>query len=755
MKPFAITILLMYFFLISTSKLFPIENELFIDLRKVDKNAIKKEHLGVFFEYIYNKVNGKFGMSAQEIQDRGFDTELYGMSWEKHQYWFLYHTCSADSIIEMKPWCSGYNKKGLRHYAINKEAKEGVAGFEQEILLDSGKTYDFYVYAMGTVDSVYLEFIDRQGDILFQQNLGALTKDWSWQKLSCQIPMFDRHHSCKIRIYTKSPGYLHLDESSLMATDNQYTLRKEFVDMLRELKPGLMRFPGGSFCDYSTWHFYDHIGDRDQRRAPNYWPNDNEILRMDFGLDEYFKLCRDLDIEPYITTNYKTGTLQEALNLLEYCNGDTSTTWGNKRAENGNPETIGVRFFEIGNEQWEVFSPEYPVEYLKYYNEMKKKDSTIEILVNGFHWDGEKEINRIFSIVQHDANYFSWHPGYASLPSKKLNEIDEYNLFAYGSVITQNDINWITKALGKYGQNIKQAPTEYWTQFMDMNDWITDSSTKGSTLLSGIGDINFLHTFVRNWETTGPACRTMFLTFFFADTTRGGKRVIFASPGYYALKMFFNSHGSDYVDSKLVKSEKGYAPESSNINYFDGTPIFDVVTTKSNDSLFIAILNRSIDSPKNIIINIPGFKYGSKVRFQQLTSDSYYDRNSADEPFKIVPKEFFEQLDSQIVLPKHSYTIISIPLNYVNTTIDIFNNSLDDDIEIYPNPRNSILDIQTNLHIPFDIEIWDLLGNLVKSYASNHNSRIKLNLNDLPQGIYILKFNSNNKNYHKKIIKLD
>ncbi len=755
MKLSSITILFLCLLIFTTFRLFPIENELYIDLQDIDKNAIKNEHLGVFFEYIYYKVNGKFGMSAQEIQDRGFDTELYGMSWEKHQYWFLFHTCSKDSLKEYKPWHYGYNKKGLRHYAIKKDALEGIAGFEQEILLDSGKTYDFYVYAMGTVDSVYLDFIDREGNVLFQKNLGPLPKDWKWHKFSCLVPQFNNHQNCKIRIYAKSTGELHLDESSLMATDNQYTLRKEFVDMLRALKPGLMRFPGGSFCDYSTWHFYDHIGDRDQRRAPNYWFYDYEIMRMDFGLDEYFKLCKDLNIEPYITTNFKTGNLQEALDLLEYCNGDTSTIWGKKRAENGNPETINVKFFEIGNEQWERFSPDYPEKYLNYYDAMKQKDSSIKILVNGFHWDGEKEIDRIFSIVHNKADYFSWHPGYVSFPNENLNEIDEYNIFAYGSVTTQKDINWMMKALRKYGTNIQQAPTEYWTQFMDFNHWITDSSAKGSTLLSGIGDINFLHTFIRNWETTGPACRTMFLTFFFSDTAKDGRRVIYASPGYYALKMFFNSHGKDYVHSHLINCEKGYAPKGSNINYFDGTPIFDVITTKSNDTLFIAILNRSIDSPKSLFINIPSFKYGSKVRFQQLTSNSYYDRNSADEPFKIIPYEFYEPLDSTLILPKHSYTIISIPLTYIHPNTDLIDTLDSQEIEIYPNPTSSIINIKSKILFSSNLEVWDLYGNIVKSIQLNKSERIKLNLSDIPQGIYILKFKANAKYHYKKIIKLN
>ncbi len=725
-------------------------NEVLIDMNQTEENAIKKEHLGIFFEYIYYKVNGKLGMSAQEIQDRGFDTELFGMDWEKHQYWFLYNTCSKDSIQEMKPWYYGFNKKGLRHYAVKKYAQNGNAGFEQAILLDSGKTFDFYVYVMGTVDSVYLELEDRQSNVIFYKNLGSFPKDWEWHKLSCKILPFKQHYNCKIRIYAKSRGELHLDESSLMATDNQYSLRKEFVDMIRELKPGLMRFPGGSFCDYFTWHFYEHIGDKNQRRAPNYWIYDSEIMRMDFGLDEYFHFCKDLDIEPYITTNFKSGSVPEALDLLEYCNGDTNTILGKLRAKNGNIEPMKVKFFEIGNEQWKRFSPDYPVRYLDYYYAMKQKDSSIKILINGFHWDGEKEINRIVSVVKDNEDYFSWHPGYASFPKDKLSEEDEYNTFAYGAIYTQEDINWMMKSLKKYNPNIKNAPTEYWTQFMDMDDWVTDTSQKGSTLLSGLGDINFLHTFIKNWETTGPTCRTIFLTFFFSDTAKDGRRVIYASPGYYALKMFFNSHGNDYVHSQIISSEKNYAKPEARVNFFSGASIFDVVATKSKDSLFVAILNRSKDASKDLFLNIPGFQYGSEVRIQQLYSNSFYDRNSSDEPLKIIPISTISRLDSIISLPKHSYTIISIPLNKINRKINTNDNK---EIKIYPIPSTNFLTINSPNDIIEKIEIIDLIGNHVKSFNFVFEKKLNIDISQLSYGIYILKYYINNKPYFCKIIK--
>jgi alpha-L-arabinofuranosidase len=70
-----------------------------------------------------------------------------------------------------------------------------------------------------------------------------------------------------------------------------------------------------------------------------------------FGTDEYIEWCRAAKAEPFICVNMGTGTLEEALAWLEYCNGTGNTTWANlRRKHTGRDEPHAVKFWGLGNE---------------------------------------------------------------------------------------------------------------------------------------------------------------------------------------------------------------------------------------------------------------------------------------------------------------------------------------------------------------------------------------------------------------------
>ena len=96
----------------------------------------------------------------------------------------------------------------------------------------------------------------------------------------------------------------------------------------------------------------------------------NQTLGM--GYYEYFILCEYLGASPVPVMNvglacqYQSTQkvasdsvefkefVQDALDLIEFANGDVSTKWGALRAACGHPEPFGLRMLGIGNEQWET-----------------------------------------------------------------------------------------------------------------------------------------------------------------------------------------------------------------------------------------------------------------------------------------------------------------------------------------------------------------------------------------------------------------
>jgi alpha-N-arabinofuranosidase len=142
------------------------------------------------------------------------------------------------------------------------------------------------------------------------------------------------------------------DEGSPLADARGF--RKDVLGLLRELRPGVLRWPGGNFV--SNYHWADGIGPKDARpRRPELAWGGEESNR--FGTDEFLAYCAELGTAPYICLNMGTGTLEEALAWVEYCNGAGDTAWAGRRRENGRAEPYGVRYWGLGNEmygEWQV-----------------------------------------------------------------------------------------------------------------------------------------------------------------------------------------------------------------------------------------------------------------------------------------------------------------------------------------------------------------------------------------------------------------
>jgi len=130
--------------------------------------------------------------------------------------------------------------------------------------------------------------------------------------------------------------------------------RKDVLGLLREMRLGVLRWPGGNFV--SNYHWQDGIGPKDSRpRRPELAWGGEEPNR--FGTDEFLAYCAELGTDPYICLNMGTGTLEEALAWVEYCNSARNTYWASRRRDHGRDEPYQVRYWALGNEMygdWQV-----------------------------------------------------------------------------------------------------------------------------------------------------------------------------------------------------------------------------------------------------------------------------------------------------------------------------------------------------------------------------------------------------------------
>lgn len=163
-------------------------------------------------------------------------------------------------------------------------------------------------------------------------------------------------------------------------------LRKDVLAALRELNYRAMRYPGGNFVSGYRWE--DGIGPKDQRptRRELAWQS---IETNQFGSDEFIQFCREIGAEPMLAVNLGTGAIQDAANLVEYCNAPTGSKYANLRAANGHEDPYGVKYWCLGNEMdgpWQIGHLD-AVGYAKKAREaaklMRLQDDSVELVLCG------------------------------------------------------------------------------------------------------------------------------------------------------------------------------------------------------------------------------------------------------------------------------------------------------------------------------------------------------------------------------------
>ena len=169
-------------------------------------------------------------------------------------------------------------------------------------------------------------------------------------------------------------------------TADAFGFRGDVEELIRPLHVTQIRYPGGNFLSGYDWR--DGIGPKDKRpvRPDMAW---SAIEPNQVGTDEFLQWCERIGAQPMMAVNLGTGTPKDAVELLEYCNGDMHTYWADKRRENGREAPYNVKLWCLGNEMdgpWQICS-KTATEYGRIACEtaklMKMFDPTIETVACG------------------------------------------------------------------------------------------------------------------------------------------------------------------------------------------------------------------------------------------------------------------------------------------------------------------------------------------------------------------------------------
>lgn len=357
---------------------------------------------GLFFEDINHGADG--GLYSELLENNSFEFKDSLESWKGDA-----GTDGSFKVIKDKPL--NENNTSYLEIASTDNSKVSIVndGYKG-INIEKGKMYDFYFFANnpdGKDHELNIELVDENG-ISVSDVKTIRTNSNSWTKYETQLTGSEDTINASLKITACDVGTVDLDMISLFPSaddtwhQRKFGLRRDLVEKLKDLNPKFLRFPGGCVIEGDTkdemYNWKNTIGKVEERKTShNKW---GYYQSYGLGFYEYFQLCEDLNMEPVPVLNCgmtcqggaHNGTseymadgdeldsyIQDALDLVEYANGGTDTTWGRKRAEGGHSEPFNLKYIEIGNEQW---GKDYQERFEKFQNAFKEKYPDIQLISN-------------------------------------------------------------------------------------------------------------------------------------------------------------------------------------------------------------------------------------------------------------------------------------------------------------------------------------------------------------------------------------
>ncbi len=359
---------------------------------------------GIFFEDINYGADG--GLYAELVQNRSFEhTEhLYAWGTVDRGGNGTVTIETADPLNARNPHYARLDVKDAgRGFGLANSGFGGIVVRPQENYLFSVRARA----AAGFTGGLRAVIEDETGRPLGECAVPALTGQWA--RYDGVIRSTGPADHARLVVLATAAGRVDLDMVSLFPENTwkhrRNGLRADLVQMLADLHPAFLRFPGGCIVEGedlpNRYEWKDTIGDIAERRENwNRWqdaireePAPQYYQTYGLGFFEYFQLCEDIGAAPLPLLNcgmacqYQSAQLvpldqlgpfvQDALDLIEFANGPVTSVWGAKRAAMGHPEPFHMKYLGIGNEQW---GEEYFERYRIFRDAIKAKHPDIELV---------------------------------------------------------------------------------------------------------------------------------------------------------------------------------------------------------------------------------------------------------------------------------------------------------------------------------------------------------------------------------------
>ncbi|KEQ31464.1 alpha-L-arabinofuranosidase C-terminal domain-containing protein [Pedobacter antarcticus] len=526
---------------------------------------VQPEMWGVFFEDINMGADG--GIYAELIKNRSFEFYKPMMGWKVEG-----KRIEGDVLVLNRQESKSSNPRYIRVKTGGKQTdlalyNEGFKG----IGVKKGLEYDFSVMYRQQQKGLklHIALVDSTGKVLGQSELIPEKPDGQWQSQHASFKSAETVEKANFKIWFEGEGAIDLDMISLFPGDTWKNrkggLRGDMVQLLADMKPGFVRFPGGCIVeghDLSTrYQWKKTIGPvADREVIINRWntefahrPSPDYYQTFGLGFYEYFQLAEDIGATALPILNcgmacqFNTAELvpldelgpyiQDALDLVEFANGAVSTPWGKVRADMGHPEPFNLKMLGVGNENW---GPQY-LERLELFTKALKSKYPDILLVNssGTDPDGER-----FDLLN------------TSLRKMKADIIDEHY---YRSP------DWFLKNANRYDSYDRKGSKVFAGEYAAQSKAIANPGNQNNWECA-IAEAAFLTGLERNADVVHMASYAPLFAHaegwqWTPDMIWVDNLNVYGTPNYYVQKLYSLYKGTDVVsileDNKFISGQQG------------------------------------------------------------------------------------------------------------------------------------------------------------------------------------------------------
>ncbi len=605
-------------------------NVMTVDTKKAGA-PIQNTMYGLFFEDINYAADG--GLYGELVKNRSFEFPQAFMGWQT----FGNVQLKDDGPFER---CPHYVVLGWPGHRDRRSGLQNEGYFGIGVVKNESYRFSVWAKALNGKGRIRVQLIDQYTMGERQEFVNThidITSD-KWKKYEVTIKAPKTHNRANLRIFLDGGNSVALEHISLFPVNTfknrENGMRRDLAQALADQHPGILRFPGGCIVEgvdlKTRYQWKNTIGPVENRPLnENRWEYtfDHRFYPDYFqsyglGFFEFFQLSEDIGAEPlpvlnvgmacqfqngkdpkgYVPVDQLKPYIDDCLDLIEFANGDTTTTWGKKRAEMGHPAPFNMKYLGVGNEQWDTLYFERLEPFVK---AIRAKYPNIKLIGTS----GPDSEGKMFEI------------GWKAMKEQKVDLVDEHFyrpeswFLSHGLRYESYDRKGPKVFAGEYACHGRGKKWNHFETSLYEAAFMTDLERNADVVHMTAYAPLFAH--VDGWQWRPDLI--------WYDNTR-----MFKTVSYYVQQMYATNKGTNVL--KMTMDNKPVAGQEGQNGLFASA-----VVDKAENIVIVKVVNTSKEK-QSVSINLLGLKGAAQAETITLTHNEMDAENTLDEPEKITPK---------------------------------------------------------------------------------------------------------------------